>query len=283
MGSKNRRTQTPHIRISAHKSSHVDNVDVVRKALHEDIEIKCFYEGTSTLLVNTQVVHVQAGDIVVINPYEFHATVDRGNENDPGKYHLFMIPLDFFEESGPEALNLRSVCFAQKKSFRTLIQNDAQLYELLMQAAQEYTEKEAAYDVAIHGLLVQIFAILLRRGIQDDSPKAVPSETLRSYRLIEPALRYIRDNYSLSITVEDLAELCQVSKHYFCRVFKTAMGSTAMEYLMSHRLMVSDILLTGTEKSITQIAASCGFESANYFGRCYKKHFGQSPSKRRSK
>lgn len=283
MGSKNRRTQTPHIRISAHTSSHVDNVDVVRKALHEDIEIKCFYEGTSTLLVNTQVVHVQAGDIVVINPYEFHATVDRGNENDPGKYHLFMIPLDFFEESGPDALDLRSVCFAQKKSFQTLIKHDVQLHSLLMQAAKERTEKETAYDIAVHGLLVQLFAILLRRYLQEDPLNTTPAETLRSYRLIEPALRYIRDNYSRSITVEELAELCQVSKHYFCRVFKTAMGNTAMEYLMAHRLMVANILLTGTEKSITQIAANCGFESANYFGRCYKKHFGQSPSKRRSK
>lgn len=283
MGSKNRSANTPHIRISAYGSSRVDNVDVVRKALHEDIEIKCFYEGTSTLLVNTQVVHVKAGDVVVINPYEFHATVDRGNENSPGKYHLFMIPLDFFEESGPEALDLRSVCFAQKKCFRTLIENDAQLHSLLMQAAKEHTDKEIAYDVAVHGLLVQIFAILLRRGLQDDPLNMTPAETLRSYRLIEPALRYIRDNYIRNITVEDLAELCQVSKHYFCRVFKTAMGSTAMEYLMAHRLTVADILLNGTEKSITQIAANCGFESANYFGRCYKKHFGQSPSKRRSK
>lgn len=283
MGSKNRSTKNPHIRISVRSSSRVDNVDIVRKALHEDIEIKCFYSGTSTLLVNTQVVHVEAGDVVVINPYEFHATVDRGDEGNLGKYHLLMVPLDYFEESGPEALDLRSVCFAQRKTFQTLFHNDPELFSLLMQVGKEHFEKKTAYDVAIHGLMMQVFAVLLRRGLQDDPTDITPVETLRSYRLIEPALRYIRDNYSRSIAVEDLAELCQVSKHYFCRVFKTAMGNTAMEYLMAHRLMVADILLTGTEKSITQIAANCGFESANYFGRCYKKHFGLSPSKRRSK
>ena len=63
-------------------------------ALHEDIEIKCFYEGTATLLIESQTVSVKAGDVVVINPYEFHATVDTGEEK--GKYNLFMLPLDYF-------------------------------------------------------------------------------------------------------------------------------------------------------------------------------------------
>lgn len=63
-------------------------------ALHENVEIKCFYEGTATLLIESQTVRVKAGDVVVINPYEFHATVDTGEEK--GKYHLFMLPLDYF-------------------------------------------------------------------------------------------------------------------------------------------------------------------------------------------
>ena len=105
---------------------------------------------------------------------------------------------------------------------------------------------------------------------------------MRAYRLIEPALRYIRDNYSQSISVEELANLCQISKHYFCRVFKTAIGNSAIEYLLAYRMMVSDILLVGTDKSVSQVAASCGFESAQYFCRCYKKHFGTSPGKRRN-
>ena len=77
-------------------TSAVDNVEGVRKAIHEAVEIKCFYEGTSTLLLGTQTVTVKAGDVVVINPYEFHATIDRGEEGNTGKYHLFMVPLDFF-------------------------------------------------------------------------------------------------------------------------------------------------------------------------------------------
>ena len=282
MSGKSHANIMPRLRIGTNGSSRVDNVASARKAIHEDIEIKCFYEGTSTLLVSNQAVNVQAGDVVVINPYEFHATIDRGTESDPGKYHLFIVPLDFFGENGAEELDLRALCYAQKKSFQTKISDQPELHGLLMHIAREHQEKAPGYQAAIRGLMMQVFVLLLRFGLQEDTSSAAPGETMRAYRQIEPALRYIRDNYSKSISVEELAELCQISKHYFCRVFKKAMGKSAIEYLLAYRMMVSDILLVGTDKSVSQIAESCGFESAQYFCRCYKKHFGTSPGKRRN-
>lgn len=282
MSEKKRSHMMPQIRVGANESSCVDNVEYVRKAVHEDVEIKCFYEGTSTLLVNTRAVKVQAGDVVVINPYEFHATIDRGEEGNTGKYHLIMVPLDFFGEGSPEELNLRTLFFAQKRSFQTLLSNQPKLHALLMEVAQEHKEKAPGYQTAIRGLMMQAFVQLQREGLQADAVAAAPGETLRAYRLIEPALRYIRDHYSRAISVEELASLCQVSKHYFCRVFKTAVGKSAIEYLQAYRLMIADIMLMGTDKTISQIAAGCGFESPNYFCRCYKKHFGTTPGKRRN-
>ncbi len=282
MCAKNRGGITPQIHIGVNGYSRVDDVENVRKAIHEDVEIKCFYEGTSTLLVNTQAVKVKAGDVVVINPYELHATIDRGPENEPGKYHLFMVPLDFFGEGCPEELDLRALCYAQKKTFRTKISDQPELYRLLMHIAREYQGKEPGCQAAIRGMMMQVFVLLLRNGVQEDMASATPGEAMRAYYLIEPALRYIRDNYSRAISVEELASLCQVSKHYFCRVFKKAMGKSAIEYLQAYRLMIADIMLMGTDNTIYQIAAGCGFESPNYFCRCYKKHFGTTPGKRRN-
>lgn len=263
--------------------SHVKDVDVERKALHEAIEIKCFYEGTSTLLIGTQTISVSAGDIVIINPYEFHATVDRGKEGNLGKYYLFMVPLDLFAGSNMDELNLRAVIFGQEKMLQTLFRQDAQLYALLSAAVTEYTEKPVAWKARIYALLMEFFALVVRKGHQETEALSVPSGTLRTYRLIEPALRHMRDHYADSIGVDELAQHCRVSKHYFCRVFKMATGKTAIEYLQDYRITVADTMLCNTDKSIAEIAASCGFESANYFGRCYKAACGISPSKRRSK
>lgn len=281
MGFQNSATITSHLIITARTTSFVDDVTVVRKALHEHIEIKCFYEGTSTLLIGNETVTVEAGDVVIINPYEFHATIDCGMPEQRGKYHLFMVPLDYFMSSNTGELDLRSLIFAEKKFFRSFFPKDNTLYRLLMRAVEEYEQKAHAYQTAILGLLMEVFVELLRRGLCKENPSATLGDAMRSYQLIEPALRHIRDNYAENITVEKLASLCQVSKHYFCRVFKTAMGKTAMDYLQDYRIAIADVMLGNVKSSISQVAASCGFENANYFSRCYKRHFGITPSKRR--
>ena len=283
MATKNAVDVAKELYIQTRAASAVTNVDAERKALHEAIEIKCFYEGTSTLLIGTQTVSVGAGDIVIINPYEFHATVDRGKEGNLGKYHLFMVPLDLFAGSNMEELNLRTIIFGQDKMLQTLFRQDAQLYELLMAAAAEHTEQPTAWKARIYALMMEFFALVVRKGFQEEENLSAPNGTLHAHRLIEPALRHIRDRYAEGISVDELAQDCRVSKHYFCRVFKMATGKTAIEYLQDYRMTVADTMLCNTDKSIAEIAASCGFESANYFGRCYKLAYGVTPSKRRSK
>ena len=250
-------------------------------ALHEEIEIKCFYEGSSTLVIGNRTVRVRAGDVVVINPYEFHSTVDCGGQGDKGRYHLFMIPPDFFSVVGAGELKLRPLLLSENKVFRTLFSQNERLFDLLSRVAEECTEQKEHYVAAVSGLMLQAFVILLREGLCDapDSDRGV--DRLRSYHLIEPALRHIRDCYSEPIGVDGLASLCNVSKHYFCHVFKTVTQKSAMEYLREYRIKIADVMLANTEKSVSEIAESCGFESVAYFCRAYKRQFGVSPGKRR--
>ena len=245
-------------------------------ALHEEIEIKCFYEGSATLLIGSQTVPVKAGDVVVINPYEFHATVNTGE--DKGKYHLFMLPLDYF--SGVPELDLRRVLFAEEKQFITHY-TDPRLHGFFMQAAEEFRQKQDTGDLLLRSLLMAAFALLLQNGLAE-TENAAPKKALRSYLVIEPALRCIKNEYGRVMTVEELAKLCNVSKHYFCRVFKSITGKSVMEYLRDFRLRVANVLLTSTDRSISDIAACCGFDSSNYFSRCYRKCYGHSPRQGRN-
>jgi len=270
--------QVDNLYISVGKVSNADKVVNLtgNNALHEEIEIKCFYEGSATLLIGSQTVQVEAGDVVVINPYEFHATVNTGE--DKGKYHLFMLPLDYF--TGIPELDLRRVLFAENKQF-TVHHSDPRLHHFLMQAAEEFRQNRNS-GLLIRSLLMAAFALLLRGGLVQNEASAPRKKELRSYLVIEPALRCIKNEYGRVMTVEELAKLCNVSKHYFCRVFKSITGKSVMEYLRDFRLRVASVLLQSTDRSISDIAASCGFDSANYFSRCYKQHYGHSPRQGRN-
>ena len=268
-------------RITTDNISCVDRPDSLsdRTALHEAIEIKCFYEGSATLLIESRTISVTDGDVVVINPYEFHATVDTGVER--GKYHLFMLPLDYF--AGIPGLDLQELFLAQGKMFRNLFAADGELHTLLMQAAREAQQEQIAGDVMIKGLLAQVFALLLRRGLAEGERPSPEKSVLRRYSVIDPALRCIKSSYAENLTVEQLADLCGVSKHYFCRTFKAVTEKSAMEYLRDFRLRVANALLTGTNRSIAEISTCCGFENQNYFSRCYKQYYGETPSQSRAR
>lgn len=262
-------------------TSFLSDITDAKEALHEAMEIKCFYEGSSTLLIGNESVNVTAGDVVVINPYEFHATINCGEEN-IGKYHRFIIPLDYFYDKNFKDLDLRELFFTQNKKFKTLFHNDTELVNLLTLAAREQETCNVGYQILIKATLIKFFVILLRRGLRTTETSDKPSNNARTYTLIEPAMRHIRDNYNQDISVEFLAELCNVSKHYFCRAFKMATGKTAMEYLRDYRMRIAEVLITNTWEPIAKIAVDCGFENEPYFCKCYKRYYGISPSKSRS-
>ena len=258
-------------------TSVVSDLQEEHKALHESIEIKCFYEGNSTLLIGEELLAVNAGDVVVINPYAFHATVNCGEKQ--GKYHLFMIPLEFFSRYGAGETDLQRALLTEGYAFRSLYPNRTDLVQLCHRIVEEYTGKPTAYTLAISGLFMELMALLLRDGLVTGSN--VHPGNLRAFRGIEPALRYMWDHYTAQITVDHLATLCNMSKYHFCRTFKNATKQTAMGYLREYRLKIADMLLLNTGKTVLQIAADCGFGDENYFCSSYKKHFGISPGKRR--
>ena len=264
--------------IKRDRVSTVNEVGITIQAIHEAIEIKYFYEGTSTLLIGNDTVRVEAGDIVIINPYEFHATLDCGGET-PGKYHIFMMGLDFFDGVRAAGIDLRHLIYGKHILFKTKFSKSDTLRALLTRAVEENESKTAASRLAVFGIFAELFAELLKNGTRSGEG-ASNEDILHYYNVIEPAIRMIRDEYSRRFTVEMLAEACSISKFHFCRIFKAVMGMSAIKYLNTYRLKIADTLLTSSDRQIGEIAMICGFEDAGYFARIYKEQYGHTPSKR---
>lgn len=100
---------------------------------------------------------------------------------------------------------------------------------------------------------------------------AVPKNNIySSEQPISPAIKYINQNFSDSITVELLAGLCHMSVYHFIRTFKRCLNSTPHEYLLSYRLKQAKHMLQNSSLSIEEIAIECGFNSASHFARAFK-------------
>lgn len=70
------------------------------------------------------------------------------------------------------------------------------------------------------------------------------------------------------------------SYDYLRKLFKSEVGMTPHNYLISLRMQMAEKLLCsthGVEQNISQIAYICGFAEPLYFSRVFKKNFGCSP------
>ena len=91
-------------------------------------------------------------------------------------------------------------------------------------------------------------------------------------------LQYIEKHYTDEITLEQLADISNVSKQHFCRVFKAQMKMRPMEYISRKRVTQAKELLLSTSKSIEEIAKLAGYDNPTYFGMVFKKYEGMTPT-----
>ena len=111
-----------------------------------------------------------------------------------------------------------------------------------------------------------------------------PTRTFRQYEdKLKLALAYIQEHYPEPITIAKLAQLCGFSQVHFMNVFKAAIGSTCIEYLVKYRLAHAAMDLRETDHSIMQVALDNGFQNTSYFNRAFKSQYGMTPSAYRKK
>lgn len=74
-----------------------------------------------------------------------------------------------------------------------------------------------------------------------------------------------------------------VCQRQFARQVKRVLGMNTTQYIQRKRVERARRLLADTELPITDIYVKCGFESANYFTRVFRKLTGDTPSDFRKK
>ena len=98
-------------------------------------------------------------------------------------------------------------------------------------------------------------------------------------RALMKALDYINCNYASSVSMDDLCAVSGVSKQYLCLLFKNTLGSRPMEYIAKRRIQAAKELLTGTDKTVEEIALETGFCTASYFCKLFKRYEGITPTR----
>lgn len=239
------------------------------RAFHEQIEIKCFYDGSSAVLIGDEVYVADEGSIAIVNPYEIHTNVDI--EHYGGSYYLLIVDVDFFTARDPFGLDLRHILISEGKRFSRFIRRDERLCAIIKRAHAEMSEKREHYKLVVYSLMSEFFALLLRSYTVSGEGGKPTREGGKRAELIAPALSLIFKEYSRKITLDELAAACNLSKYHFTRLFGREMGMTPFEYLVRYRVSLADMLRRSGGLGAVEIAETCGFTDVSYLYRCYKR------------
>lgn len=131
--------------------------------------------------------------------------------------------------------------------------------------------------------LIGHLCLFLDALIQTSSTRQKPRETQLRDFYIQEAISYMEQNYQREVTVEEIANACQLNRSYFSKLFKQKKGCPPQEFLIRLRLSKAADLMRTTKVSIGDISASCGYPNQLHFSRAFKQRYGVSPREWRNK
>lgn len=130
--------------------------------------------------------------------------------------------------------------------------------ELLLDYCMRFYERQFITRTAVNRDVLAKFEMLLDEYFQGEHPQ---NEGL-------PTVKYFADKVCLS-------------PNYFGDLIKKETGKTAQEYIQNKVIDLAKELILGTDKTVTEIAYTLGFQYSQHFNRTFKKHTGVTPSEYR--
>jgi AraC-like DNA-binding protein/ligand-binding sensor protein len=92
------------------------------------------------------------------------------------------------------------------------------------------------------------------------------------------ARQFIEDHQAEPLSLGRIAHVANISRHYFCKMFKKATGINFIDHLSRVRVEKSKTLLLNPNSRISEVAFACGFQSMTNFNRAFKRIVRRSPT-----
>lgn len=236
---------------------------------HSSYEIYYLSKGGRKMLVGDRVYELFPGDVILLPPNALHRSMHSGPHTRINIVFTDRYLSEYFSSAAAEYL---TSCFDTE--FIRLSQEENQLFiNFFAGLSKNYKSKRNCF-IALAEIL-DLFADAAER--QKNNPLPRKSYFSNVSPKTDSVIEYLCENYGTISTIDEIADSCYINKSYMCRLFKKETGVTIFEYLNNIRINHACELLRSTPKSVTDIAAECGFSGISYFSRVFKANMECTP------
>ena len=251
---------------------------------HNHFEINYVYHGAARQTVAQEERTLQTGDLCLIAPDMPHSVL----VDDEGSIVLsFMVRRSTFDAIFGNLLlqdDLLAIFFRNTLSrsghskYLTfhIADDDAVVLKLMQDLIIESNTARSYAPMYANCLLQQLFYSLLRDYGSTIHYYGLEKQ-LSDERNFSTVLCYLQNNYRTA-TLAGTAAFFGYSEGYLSRLFKQNMNMNFTAVMQSLKLRKGKDYLLGTDCTLTEICERIGYESADYFTKCFKRHFGCTPS-----
>ncbi len=237
---------------------------------HPEYELTYIIRGSGQRYVGVKAEGFKAGQLVFLGPNLPHCWLN-SKEDEGINVQAFVIQFsaDVFEKSIlllPEFESLKSMFLISSEGI--LFEEDINLEIILLDIFKANPADQLLKLVA--------FFMKLRASKYKSILGYIPEHS-HSVNRFQAVFSYIITNFKNKIELDKLAEIAHISSTSFCRYFKQETGKTLFQVVLNYRLEAASLLLTQTQKRISEVAFESGFEDIPYFNRTFKKWKGVSP------
>lgn len=149
--------------------------------------------------------------------------------------------------------------------------------QALVQLLRDETNEPRPGASAVVSHLASALLLLLLRAWLEQAHTVPGLFSLLAEPKLNRALHRMLVEPGKAWTLEDLAQLCGMSRATFVRAFRTVAGTTPAELLLSIRMTQAAQCLERTHRSIGDIGESVGYQSEAAFNRAFKRHYQMGP------
>lgn len=149
-----------------------------------------------------------------------------------------------------------------------LVQNDPEISSLTDKLMRLFRENNAFRPFFIKNtlreLIVRLSQTQVRTGLLIQTNQHINTNRL-AY-----VVTYIRENITRSLSVEELCDKACLSKSHFFRLFKSELGVSPAQFILTERIQRAKAILSIPTKSITDACYESGFNSVTHFSSAFR-------------
>lgn len=247
---------------------------------HPEIELLFIKRSSGTWMIGGHVGHFQSGDVVLLGPnvphcYRHEYEYIQQNERATGEAIGVLFLQDIL---GSHFLNI-----PENKIIKDLLDTSNKGLKLTGKT------KKTTADIITTMLYSSpckrlIFLLSILELIADDKEfetlnfdhiLAIPNRDHERLKLI---FEYTFTNYQNKISIEEMASLVYMSRHSFCRFFKSRTRKTFIHFLMEVRIGQACRLLAEDKFNIWEISYICGYKNISHFNHQFRLITNRTPS-----